>query len=436
MSDPKQVRSERERDRSREVMPAKQVLHIAVIGAGAVGLSTALHLRRDGHAIDVFDLRDPGAGASFGNAGIIAVSEVLPLGRPSTLRQLPRMLLDRSGPLVVRASYLPRIAPWLARLALAARPSEMQRISRALATLLRPALDAWREILAGTTAGDRLVSSGWLRVFDTRESLERAKPDIALQRRLGVDVRILSPGEIADLEPALARNSFAGASFCTGVAHLNSPFRTMQALADRLVQDGGRIHRRTIRAIERGQPQPTLVDDHGARMVFDRVVVAAGAWSRKLIRTAGFDVQLDTERGYHVMLPSPSLPLRRPVTVANPGYSLVPMEDGLRLTSGVEFAGLEAPADFRRIHRMADHARRVLPGLTGPVQTEWLGFRPSMPRSLPVIGSAPGDATICLAFGHGHLGVTLGPITGRIVADLIGERPPSVDLLPFAPGST
>lgn len=410
-------------------------LRVAVIGAGAVGSSSALHLRRAGHEVDVFDHREPGMGASFGNAGIIATSEVLPLGRPSIVRQLPRMLLDRSGPLAVRWRYLPQIAPWLARLAIASRQSDVSRIGEALATLLEPALTAWQEILKGTGAETRLIQSGWLRVYDTREGFERAKPDIELQRRLGVDIKLIGPDELADLEPALAR-AFAGATYCPGVGHLNSPIRTLEALAARLIQEGGRIHRRAIASIESKAGQTAITGEDGRRESFDRIVVAAGAWSKRLVRQVGFNAMLDTERGYHVMLSAPVPGLRRPVTVANPGYSLVPMEDGIRVTSGVEFAGLEAPPDFRRVHRMARHATTIVPGLNGAIRSEWLGFRPSMPRSLPVIGRVPGAPNVVAAFGHGHLGLTLGPITGRLVAEIVDRRTPTIDLAPFAPAGS
>jgi D-amino-acid dehydrogenase len=412
-------------------MAARPPQTIAVIGAGVVGLSVAIYLQRAGHNVTIFDPREPGDGASFGNAGIIAVSEVLPLGRPAILRQIPRMLLDQSGPLVIRWRYLPQIAPWFLRLAAASRPSEVTHISEALASLLSLAGDAWRDIATEAGADERLVRNGWLRLYTKQRDLERALPDTARQQAVGVRINVLTAGDIRQLEPALA-GSFAGGTFSADVSHINMPVRMMQALAATIRRRGGVYSKREIRQIA-ADPNPILIDTMGYNAAFDRVVIAAGAWSRRLVRTLGMDVPLDTERGYHVMLPPPPAALRRPVSIVSPGYTLVPMDEGIRLTSGVEFAGLDVPADFRRIRRMAAHAASILPGLEPRPLSEWLGFRPSLPRSLPMIGPVRKKPTVILAFGHGHLGVTLGPITGQLVAALINGNEPPLDPSPFRP---
>ncbi|HLI12127.1 MAG TPA: FAD-binding oxidoreductase [Alphaproteobacteria bacterium] len=420
-------------------MASQQAAHlprpkrVAIIGAGVVGLSCGLHLQHLGYDVEIFDPREPGTGASYGNAGIIAVSEVLPLGRLATLRLLPSMLLDSTGPLVIRWRYLPHIAPWLLRLVASCRPAEVERIAAALAALLSQAVAAWRELLHGSPAQARLVSSGWLRAYDSERSLKRALPDIERQRRLGVKLQVLDARALREFEPALAP-VFAGATFCPDVCHLDSPFRTMQALATMLAAGGGVFRKCAVQRLDMEQGRPAIVDGDGNRVIYDRVVIAAGAWSRQLVRSLGTDVRLDTERGYHLMLPTPPRTLKHPVSIANPGYSLVQMEDGLRLTSGVEFAGLDAPADFRRVRRMVTHAARSVPGLEPNSMSEWLGFRPSMPHSLPVIGPVPNHPNVLLAFGHGHLGVTLGPLTGRLIAALAEGRPTSIDITPFLPG--
>jgi len=404
---------------------------IGIIGAGAVGLSCAIHLQRAGHRIEIFDPRDPGEGASFGNAGIIALSEVLPLGRPATLRQIPHMLADPVGPLVIRWSYLPQILPWLCRFILASRASEVSRISQALASILSMASGAWRDIVHGTGAETRLVTNGWMRVYSGTRSFRLALADAERQRTLGVQVDVLNADEIRQLEPALLP-AFIGATFCPEVSNVNSPVQVMRALAAVIRQQGGTFRKMAVNGIRRS-PRPEVVDAEGGSKAFDRIIIAAGAWSRSLIRTLGVDLPLDTERGYHVMLPMPSQPLRRPVSVASPGYTLVPMENGIRLTSGVEFAGLDAGPDFRRIRLMTAHAATVISGFKTPPLSEWLGFRPSMPHSLPVIGPIRSQPNIILAFGHGHLGLTLGPVTGRLVATLIQGETSPIDLSPFLP---
>jgi D-amino-acid dehydrogenase len=406
--------------------------NVGIIGAGAVGLSCAFYLQRAGHQVDIFDFRNPGEGASFGNAGIIAVSEIFPVARASTLRQVPRMLLDPVGPLVIRWRYLPRLAPWLIEFLTTSRVSEVRRISLALSELTRPALAAWQAIARACGSEHCLIARGWLKLCATERDLAAAKQDADKQRDLGIDVEILGANEARALEPALAP-VFAGAAFFPKAGNLTSPIAMTRSIAARLAQNGAKIERRKISRIEPTEGGAVLIDDAGGRSRHDWLVIAAGAWSRSLLRSLGLDVRLDTERGYHLMLPSPERTLTRAVSAPNPGYSLVQMEDGLRLTSGVEFAGLDAPPDFRRIRGLLAHVQKALPGVRTDVQSEWLGFRPSMPKSMPVIGALKRHPHVLLAFGHGHLGLTLGPITGEMIAAMIAGEDSPVDPSPFAP---
>jgi D-amino-acid dehydrogenase len=409
--------------------------NVGIIGAGAVGLSCAFHLQRAGFRVEVFDFRDPGEGASLGNAGIIATSEVFPVARPSTLRQVPRMLLNPVGPLAIRWPYLHRFTPWLFEFLVASRAPEVRRIALALSKLAQPALPAWQDIARACGTEQRLITRGWLRLCATEPDLAAATRDAPTQRELGVDVEILGVKETRALEPALAPH-FVGAAFFPKAGHVTSPLGVTRGIAAYLAKNGGKIERRKISLIESVEGRVAVTDELGCKSTHDRVVVAAGAWSRPLVRTLGLDVRLDTERGYHVMLPTPDRALSRPVSVPNPGYSLVQMEDGLRVTSGVEFAGLDAPPDFRRIRGLLSHAQRILPGLRPDVQSEWLGFRPSMPKSMPVIGPLTQYPRVLLAFGHGHLGLTLAPITGQMIAAMIGGRTSPVDPSPFLPAQS
>jgi D-amino-acid dehydrogenase len=407
--------------------------HYAVVGAGIVGMSCALHLQRVGVRTTVFDLRGPGEGASLGNAGIVALSEVLPLSRPGILRKVPQMLVDPEGPLVIRPSYACTVAPWLARFLFASRNSEVVRISKALASLMSLAVDAWKEILHETRGRHLLASNGYLRAYNTYREFNSVRSDIERQRALGICVELIGSDEVRDLEPALAP-TFAGAAFYPDCANVLSPLLMTRALASSFMERGGTLLQTKVTRIEANPGASVcLYGSEGNTYEFDGVVIAAGAWSRTLVRTLGADIPLDTERGYHAMLPTPKKSLRRPVTVPSPGFSLVQMTDGIRLTSGVEFAGLDAPPDFRRLRRMISHAVAVLPGLSDEPVTQWLGFRPSMPRSLPIIGPLPDRPNVLLAFGHGHVGLTLGPITGSIIAAVVTNSECPVDISPFLP---
>jgi D-amino-acid dehydrogenase len=245
-----------------------------------------------------------------------------------------------------------------------------------------------------------------------------------------VAVDVLRAGVVAELEPALA--PVAGALFFPEAAHLLSPVEMMRALAADAAAAGVSFQRKAVARLEEG-PAAILVRMEDGSSAFDAVVVAAGAWSQQILRTLPVDLPLDTERGYHLMLPTPDKTLTRPVSFPAPGYTLAQMADGIRLTTGVEFAGLDAAPDFRRARHMLAHARRMLAGLAGEPREEWLGFRPSMADSMPVIGRLRRYPRVIVAFGHGHLGVTLGPVTGAAVAALASGKAPAPEIAPFMP---
>ncbi|RMD65354.1 MAG: FAD-binding oxidoreductase [Alphaproteobacteria bacterium] len=404
--------------------------HVAVIGAGIVGVATALFLQRDAHRVTLIDRAGPAAGASYGNAGGVVLSACMPIGMPGIVCRVPAMLLDRDGPLRVRWRYLPRIAPWLLAFVRASHPARVEEISCTLAAILRAAEAPWHDLVRGRAVAALLRPVGWLRVYDTDAGFAAVRPVLDLMTRRGFTFEVLSQAALRELEPALAP------IFRRGVWHPESysvadPGRMVRDLAAAFVADGGTLMRAEVRDIETANGASRVMTD-GGPIAADAVVVAAGAWSRALARRLGVRVPLDTERGYHLMLAPAEPGLRRPTVWGERGFVLAPHAEGIRLTSGVEFAGLDAPPDFRPIRRLVPLARRMLPSLRAEERSAWLGFRPSLPDSLPVIGPVPGRRDIFFAFGHGHLGLTLGPATGRAVADVIAGRRPAFDLEPFA----
>jgi D-amino-acid dehydrogenase len=403
---------------------------IVVVGAGAVGMACALTLRREGHDVVVLDPRAPGEGASFGNAGIIANCTVDPIGMPGIVRRVPGMLLDPMGPLSIRWRYLPRIAPWLMHLVVASRPARVEAISCACSALLRNAVEAWTDLLRGTPGEQYVTARGWIHGFETEAAFAAMQPVIALRRRRGVRVDILGPRELHELEPAVAP-IFQRAMYLPDTAFVTSPVRLVRAVANAFLAAGGTIAQLRVTGFSDTASGLLQVITEENAYPCDRVVIAAGAWSRPLASMLGTHLPLDTERGYHVMLATPEHAPRHPISSGEHKFVIVPMQDGIRITSGVEFAGLKAPANFTRIRRMVPHARRMVPGLGGEIVSEWLGFRPSMPDSLPVIGHAPQRPWALFAFGHGHVGLTAAASTARIVADLVAERSPAIDLTPF-----
>lgn len=403
---------------------------VAVVGAGIVGMSTALHLQRDGHAVTVIDGRAPGTATSFGNAGGIVTGAVTPTSTPALWRELPAMLLDGASAVRLRWSYLPRLAPWLARFLLAAR--RVETIAAALRPIVTGAYDAHRDLAELTGVQELLRPVGWLKLYETEAGFAGSALERQLMTAQGIRFEVLGTDEIRQLEPHLAPRYVRGL-FQPESAFVSQPHRLVEGYARHFAAAGGRLLQDRVRGLEPLAGEGVRVRAELGIHRFDRVVVAAGAWSRSLVAGIGDRVSLDTERGYHLNLdPASAGELRRPVVFPERKFVLAPMQDGIRLTSGIELAGLDAPPDFRAIYALLPQARRALPGLGDHVNREWVGFRPSTPDSLPVIGLSPRASAVVYAFGHGHLGLTLGPITGRLVADLIAARPPLLDVTPYS----
>jgi D-amino-acid dehydrogenase len=414
------------------VEPGVRPRSIAVIGAGIVGVSAALYLQRDGHAVTLIDRVGPAAGASYGNAGGVVSTDCMPLGMPGVLARVPAMLMDPTGPLVLRWRYLPRIAPWLVRLVLASRPSRVEQIADARRALNAGVETAWRSLAAQAGMADLVRPVGWLEVYETDRGFASTAAERDLMARRGVPFEVLNADELRQLEPSLAP-IFKYGLFMADCLFVANPGRAVEGLAADFVARGGRLVTAEVTGFDlAGRPYRVLTES-GPATDAEVIVLTAGAWSRGLARQLGARVPLDTERGYHLMLPPVEPGLGRPTIHGERSFSLCPMEHGTRLTSQVEFAGLDAPPDYRRVRGLLGAAKRMLPGLEAEERSAWLGFRPSLPDSLPAIGPVPGRPGVYLGFGHGHLGLTQGPVTGRILADLIAGRDPGIDMTPYRP---
>lgn len=408
--------------------------HVAVIGAGIVGVCAALYLQRDGHRVTLFDPRGPGEGASKGNGAVLAVESCVPVATPGIVRRVPGMLLDPLGPLTIRWHHLPRLAPWLARFLLASRPGRVEAASIALRALLVRAIDAYRPLVEGAGVAEMIRRTGWLAVYESEASFARAQAELALQRRRGVPMDVLRPEEIRQLEPSLAPIYRRGVFFPEN-AYVLDNHRLVMALAEHFVRGGGTLLPEAVagfNAVSEGTGAgPICVRTDVGQHTVNAVVVAAGAWSKDLARRLGHRVPLDTERGYHVTLPNPGVTLRLPIYSGDYSFVSTPLEHGLRFAGTVELGGLAAPPDYGRADVLLERGRRMFPGLNAAGATKWMGFRPSLPDSLPVIGSSTRHRNAFFAFGHGHLGLTLGAITGRLIADLVAGRDPGIDMTPY-----
>ena len=382
------------------------------------------------YRVTVIDRDPPGRGASFGNAGMLQVEACVPIATPGVLRQVPKMLLDPEGPLVIRWRYLPWIAPWLLRFIAAARPSRVEGISIALAALLERALAAYEPLVDGAGARDLLRPTGELFAYRSESAYRAARSDHDLRRRRGVRLDELNRDEIHQLEPALAPDVKYGV-YAPDCMAVDDPYVLTSRLVESFERNGGIVLQESVTDIEIGPSGPRQIVTDAGRHDVDRVVVAAGAFSKMWAAKLGVRVPLDTERGYHMMLPNPGVDLRVPVMVGDHRFGIVPMVGSVRLAGTAELGGLAAPPNFRRAEMLVPIAQKFIPGLNGEGGVRWMGYRPSMPDSLPVIARSPRFRNAYLAFGHGHLGLTLGAISGRLIADLAADREPGIDMAPY-----
>jgi D-amino-acid dehydrogenase len=407
---------------------------VGVIGAGMVGITAASFLQRDGHTVFVLDPGAPGEGTSFGNAGCLNGSSVVPMSMPGTIRNVPGWLLDPLGPLAIRWRYLPVVAPWLVRFIRAGAADRVKAQARALRALLAPSVETLLPLARSAGVADLIHRAGHLWVYRTEESYAKDQAAWRLRRDNGVVVTELDADQLRQTEPALSRE-FTRGVLVEENGHLGNPHRMVRGLAEELQRNGSEIHvaRATGFALEGGRLK-AIRSDRG-EFACDAAVVAAGAWSKPLAAALGDRVPLETERGYHIMIRNPEVMPRLPVADADGKFVGTPMETGLRFAGTVELAGLEAPPDWRRARILLEQGRRLLPGLKASYREEelsvWMGHRPSLPDSLPCLGPSARSPDVIYAFGHGHVGMAASPMTGKLVADLVAGRAPGIDIAPF-----
>lgn len=400
-----------------------------VIGGGVVGLTIALTVARRHRSVILLDPEEPGSGASYGNAGTIADYAVLPVGTPDVLRQLPSLMFDRNSPLAIRHMALPSLAPWLARFLRQSLPAPARRNAQAIAALLGSATRSWEDLAVEVEGTALLNRRGCLYAYETPQAARAAETDMTFRRTLGVTVELLSAAEFAAMEPSLP--PMAGAAYFPKAIFLSDPGRMVALIAEAARKTGVQIVKARATGLER-RVDGVIVSGRGLQIHGRRAVIAAGAHSRALALCAGDRVPLDTERGYHIEWDMAQPPLTRPTCPTARGFYLCPMAGRLRVAGTVELGGLIAPPSPHRIARLVAGARAIFPHLPEPTRS-WMGFRPSMPDSLPVIGPSAAGPEILHAYGHGHIGLTLAPITARIVADLLDAKTPELDIAPYLP---
>jgi D-amino-acid dehydrogenase len=409
-----------------------QTRNITVIGAGIVGIATASYLRRDGHAVTVVDRSPPGEYCSFGNAGILSPGSCVPIAMPGILGQVPGYLLDPLGPLALRWSYLPKAMPWLLRFVAAADRQRVERIADGLRALLSQTFEAYAPLVRNAGVEDLIHRSGYIAVYSDRKAYEADALGWKLRRDRGVVVDELDAAELRRRLPQL-QGDFRMGLFLQDHGWCANPERLTKSLAAQFERDGGRILQRNVLGIDVGPDGPRALRTDAGDLPVETLVICAGSHSNEFSAELGDAVPLEAERGYHVTFSDPRFELPMPVMVPEHKCFVTPMEMGLRIAGQSEFAGIDAAPDYRRADRLAALMQRLFPGISRVDATQWMGRRPSMPDSTPVIGRATRFANTYYAFGHGHVGLCGGAPTGRLVADLIAGRAARIDLAPYRP---
>ncbi|SEI02565.1 NAD(P)/FAD-dependent oxidoreductase [Paracoccus alkenifer] len=400
---------------------------VIVVGAGVVGLSAALALQMRGLSVVVLDREGPAAGASAGNAGAFAFTDILPLASPGILHKAPRWLLDPLGPLSVPPLYALKIAPWMFRFWRACSPARVAASTTAQTALMDLSKAELEPFLAATGTMPMLRRDGNLQVYESEAEFRASLPGWEARTRHGIAFRHMDADEMAGLQPGLSPR-FVKGTFTPEWYSISDPKLYTLALADRFRAGGGRIERAEIATLTPGADSVDL--GHGWRAA--HVVLAAGAHSHRIARSLGEKIPLETERGYNTTLPVGAFDLRTQVTFGGHGFVVSRLSSGIRVGGAVELGGLELAPNFRRAEAMLKKAQTFLPGLDPQGGVQWMGFRPSLPDSLPVIGPSRASPRVTYAFGHGHLGLTQSPGTARLVADLVTGAAPPIPLAPFS----
>ena len=404
--------------------------HCVVIGAGIIGASCAWHLQRKGLQVTLIDPGLPGTACSYGNASCIATSGVVPFSYPGVIKKVPGWLVDPLGPITIRAKDILSLAPWFWKFWRSCNMPKVEQIAGAQALLMHRVLGDWDEILGVLEASHLKQSPGAIHLYDTEKECLADQWQIDLSRRLGFEHHRLSSNELKFMMPALKLEKAVGL-LVPDWHHLVNPAKATASIADDCIRRGGRWFQDRVTEVRGVETGISVQTESGKEIKADQLVVAAGAWSNAFAGQLDYEVPLIAERGYHAQISNPGFELKHPVMSISRHFVMTPLEDGLRLAGTAEFAALDAKPNFRRAKVLLKQAAHYLDGLKTDDVSEWMGQRPAMPDSLPVISASPGHPNVFYAFGHGHYGITQGPTTGRIIADMVAGDQPGLDLSAF-----
>ena len=404
-------------------------LKVGIVGAGIQGISNALFLQKKGFDVTIFDRENPGSPvASYGNAGHFSPYASLSLNRTDILLDVPAMLMSSTGPLALKWNYVPKMIPWFLKFIMNTSKNKMMHTAKNMHQILDLALPAYDELFDEVDIEGLVENKGILYIWNDQD-LKSRELEINVRKELGVQQQLVNKKEIHDLEPNIKPFYHAGVYY-PYARHARNPKKILLKFFDLFLKKGGQFKKTEVKSIDFQDEQPILKTDTD-QFLFDKLVIACGAFSKKLTDNLDEKIPLDTERGYHVHFKDCDHLLQRPVIFSNRGFGITPMEQGLRVVGTVEFGGLKNPLSKSRINNLINNAKYMLGDLPDH-EEEWLGFSPTLPDFLPVMGPSKNHKNVFYCFGHHHLGWTLGPISGKIVSGMIAKENTNLNLAPYS----
>ena len=401
---------------------------IAVVGAGIVGIRSAYFLQKNGFQVTLLDKKEPGSMTSYGHACTFADYACVPVNSPDLFKDIPSMLLRSDGPLSIDFFHVLRNLNWAKKFLQNCSTKKVNYISNSLGNLLNSASVSYDEIFTDVNVAEHIKNEEALYLYQNENEFLKSKSTNELRQKNGIKIKKLSKNEILDLEPSLAPIFYNGQIF-VGSRHTTNPSMISKKIFETFINNGGEFIQSQVDDIV-GEEAFININFNNNNYKFEKVIICAGAWSNNLSKKIGENFPLDTERGYHVMFDNHGL-INRPIGWSQSGFYLVQLEEGLRAAGTIEIAGLTKPANKKRTQMIENQARKLLPKLKD-VKSTWLGFRPTLPDSLPVIGPSKINKNIIYGFGHQHIGWTLGAVTGKLINSICNDRVPNINIEPFS----
>jgi len=403
---------------------------IAVVGAGIIGVCIAHFLKKNGHDVILYDQNEPGSQTSFGNAGLFANHECVTANSPQLWKNLPSMIFSENDSLTIDWFYIVTHLPWVIKFLRNCTNKRVQHIAHSLSSFSSHAELSYEEIFNEVDVSEYIVNKEPIFLYESKKLFEKARYSFDLRKKYNVKFDILSKEKILELEPSLEPIFYNGVIY-RGESFTRSPIKITKKIFDNFINNGGQFILSEVNSIYKNNDL-LFLESNGEKYQIDKVVVAAGVWSNRLANTIGDDFPLDTERGYHVVFQNNHNLISRSVGWAKTGFYMTPMEDGIRAAGTVEIAGIKKTMNNNRLKMIENTARKIIPQL-GKVESKWMGFRPTLPDSLPVIGESKKCKNVYYAFGHQHLGLSLAAVTGKTIHSLIDSTNSNINILPFSP---